>query len=301
MQTPRRFLPSISGLRALEALDRLGTATAVAEELSQSQSAISRQLSALETQLGVTLIERERQRMQLTPAARDYAAEIRAALGQISRASMRLAVNPEGGALTLAILPSFGMHWLVPRLPDFARRHPGITVNMGTRLRPFDFAREGFDAAIHHGRADWPGAEHLRLRRERLLAVAAPDFLARHDIAKPADLLGLPLLHIETRPSAWADWMAGYGIRTRLPAGTQYDQFATITQAARHGLGVALLPDFLAEAECAAGRLAPAYGEPRPAPTAYYLVWPQGARTPSLARFRDWLAAQAEEEDPLPR
>jgi DNA-binding transcriptional LysR family regulator len=303
MSLPRRFLPSISALRALEALDRLGSATAAAEELAQTQSAVSRQLKTLEEQLGVSLFLRQGRHIRLTPEAATYAAKVRAALQQIAQASVRLTVNPLGGSLSLAILPTFGMRWLVPRLADFARRHPEVTINLSTRLRPFNFASQNFDAAIHFGQADWPGTTALRLRSEAVLAVAAPDLLARYGaIADAADMLRLPLLHIETRPHAWAEWFAAHGVPEARPGGTVYDQFSTITQAALHGLGVALLPDYLTEQDLATGRLAVAWGDKTLMTGAYYLVWPEAnARDPALLTFRNWLAGQAEDEDNLPR
>ncbi|MDR9485497.1 MAG: LysR family transcriptional regulator [Sediminimonas sp.] len=302
MIAPRRFLPSIASLRALEALDRLGSATAVAEELNLTQSAVSRQLQTLETQLGVTLITRTRRQMTLTPAAVAYAADVRAALQKIAQAALKLQVKPEGGTVNLAILPTFGMRWLVPRLADFARLHPDITINMSTRLSPFNFASEPFDAAIHFGTPDWPGTDHMRLRTERVIAVCAPSLLEGVKINGPEDVGKLPLLHIETRPDAWAEWLSAYGVAGDPLTGTLYDQFSTITQAALHGLGVALLPDYLAEQDLATGRLVRAWGGPIEMQGAYYLVWPKShAHDPAVTRFRDWLATQSEDEDPLPR
>ena len=303
MTLPRRFLPSISALRALEALDRLGSATAAAEELSQTQSAISRQLKTLEDQLGVTLFLRQGRSLILTPQAAEYADRIRSALQQIAQASVKLTVNPVGGSLSLAILPSFGMRWLVPRLADFARLHPEVTINLSTRLKPFNFASEPFDAAIHFGKSDWLGTEALRLKTEAVLPVASPDFLAaRPPVRAARDLLDLPLLHIETRPNAWAAWLAAHGVEGAKINGTIYDQFSTITQAALHGLGVALLPDYLAEQDLATGRLTCVWGNKTMISGAYYLVWPiQNGRDPALTTFRDWLAGQAEDEDLLPR
>lgn len=303
MTLPRRFLPSISSLRALEALDRLGSATAAAAELSQTQSAVSRQLKTLEDQLGVTLLLRQGRSIHLTPAAADYADKIRGALQQIAQASVKLTTHPVGGSLRLAILPTFGMRWLVPRLADFARLHPEVTINLSTRLKPFNFVTEPFDAAIHFGKPDWLGTDALRLRTERVVAVATPDFLTRHaPIETAADLLRLPLLQIETRPNAWPAWFEAQGVSGAKIGGTIYDQFSTITQAALHGLGVALLPDFLAEQELAAGRLSLAFGDKALNSGAYYLVWPvQNGRDPALRSFRDWLAGQAEDEDLLPR
>ncbi|MDX1780191.1 MAG: LysR family transcriptional regulator [Thalassovita sp.] len=298
----RRLFPSIASLRALEALDRLGSATAVAEELNQTQSAVSRQLQALEAQLGTTLILREKKSMRLTPAAAEYAATIRDALQVISQASLKVQVNPRGGSLNLAILPTFGMRWLVPRLPDFAARYPDITINMSTRLKPFDFSREPFDAAIHYGHAEWPGTENLKLKTENLLPVCAPQVLRDVTIAHPRDMLGMPLLHIETRPRAWAQWFESYGVDGTGISGTLFDQFSTILQAAVHGLGVALLPDYLVQQDLENGKLVVAYGGPTRPLGAYYLVWPtEKSSDRSLKTFRDWLVSQAEEEDPLPR
>lgn len=302
MNLPRRLLPSIAALRALEALDRLGSASAAAEELSLTQGAVSRQLRALEGQLGVELVLRDAKRLAPTPEAAAYAGEIRQALGLIAQATLRVQSAPLGGALNLAILPTFGMRWLMPRLPDFARRHPEVTVNMSTRIHRFNFAAETFDAALHFGSGDWPGTDRLLLRTERVLPVCAPELLPR-PLPAPDAVLGLPLLHIETRPRAWADWLARYGIDRSAPLpGTVHDQFSTITQAALHGLGVALMPDYLVEPEIAAGRLVPAFGAPVEAEGAYWLVWPrEKARLPALRLFRDWLATCAEAEDPLPR
>lgn len=303
MTLPRRLLPSIASLRALESLDRLGSATAAAMELSQTQSAVSRQLKTLEDQLGVTLFLRQGRSLVLTPEAAAYADEIRSALQQIAQASVKLTVSPAGGSLNLAILPSFGMRWLVPRLADFARLHPEVTINLSTRLRPFNFALEPFDAAIHFGRNNWPDTEGLRLRTEAVLPVASSDFLAAHAPVRSArDLLSLPLLHIETRPEAWAAWFSRHGVETAQVSGTIYDQFSTITQAALHGLGVALLPDYLAEQDLATGRLRRVWGADAMVSGAYYLLWPvRNGRNAALRTFRDWLAGQAEDEDPLPR
>ncbi len=298
----RRMLPSTASLRALEALDRLGSATAVARELNLTQSAVSRQLQSLEDQLGVDLMVRDGRRLMLTQDAEGYAAEIRAALHKITQASLRLTVNPSGGSLDLAILPTFGMRWLVPRLADFARRHPDVTVNLTTRIKPFNFDTEPHDAAIFFGDGHWSGMGSLQLRTERVIAICAPHLLSDITITKAADLLDLPLLHIESRPDAWPAWFEAQGIGAERVSGMIYDQFATIIQAAVHGIGVALLPDYLTEHDIAAGRLVPVWGGVTPVPGAYHLVWPKEKdRDRALLIFRDWLATQTGDEDALPR
>lgn len=289
---PRRHLPPIPALMALEAVDRLGTASAAAEELSLTQGAISRALQGLEAQLGVPLLIRERQRLALTPAARDYVAEVRRALHTLASASLTLRANPTGGSLNLAILPAFGMHWLAPRLPRFTEAHPEVTLNLATRLRPFDFAGSGFDAAIHYGRQDWPGTASLKLMDEALIAVAAPS-LVPQPLEKAEDILRHPLLQMESRTGDWGRWLSHHGAGGQRPGGMLFDQFATMAQGAVHGLGIALLPTFLIPRELAEGRLIPVFGGKVPALGSYSLVWPndQPERGP-LTSFRLWLAKE---------
>ncbi|WP_120501277.1 LysR substrate-binding domain-containing protein [Roseovarius sp. EL26] len=302
MSPSRRFLPPIASLQALEAVERLGSATAAARELSQTQSAVSRQLQSLETQLGVDLFVKQGRRLSLTPEAIDYALDIREALKIIGQSSLKLTINPAGGSLDLAILPSFGMRWLVPRLPEFAQLHPEVTINLSTRLSEFNFTSEPFDAAIHFGKHDWPETDALHLKDEAVIAVCAPDFLADKSIRSAKDLLQHPLMHIQTRPSAWRDWFSAQGESVDHVGGMLYDQFSTIIQAALHGLGVALIPDYLVEQDLASGRLVRAWGHATPLPGAYFLVWPKTkSKDAAVLKFRNWLAAQMDQEDMLPR
>jgi DNA-binding transcriptional LysR family regulator len=291
---PRRYLPPIPALMALEAVDRLGTASDAAKELSLTQGAVSRALQGLEAQLGVPLLLRERQRLRLTPAGHDYVAEVRKALHLLASASITLRANPTGGSLNLAILPAFGMHWLAPRLARFAQTHPGVTVNLSTRLRPFDFTGSSFDAAIHYGHQDWPGADSLKLMDEEILAVAAPGFPA---LSEATDILRHPLLQLESRTGDWGRWLSHHGHAGIRPPGMMFDQFATLTQGAVHGMGLALIPTFLIQRELAEGRLLPAFGPPIRALGSYYLVWPNALpeRAP-LRALRLWL--QGEIADP---
>lgn len=298
MLAPRRLLPSMSSLAAFEAVARLGTASAAAAELSLTQGAVSRGLKALEDQLGVVLLSRERQRLKLTPAGEDYVQQVRAGLSMIAQASLRLRANPGGGSLSLAILPAFGVQWLAPRLAAFTREFPGVTVNLSTRLKPFDFATQPFDAAIHFGREDWPGANHLHLMEEIVLPVCAPTLLSR-PLAQASDLLTLPLLQLESRPGAWGRYLTAQGIAGQRPSGMIFDQFATMTQGAIHGLGVALLPLFLIEAELQSGRLVPAWNQPGGGLGSYYLVWPRDMpRRAPLSAFCDWIKKQLPDRGP---
>lgn len=290
----RRFIPSTRLLLAFDAVMRHGTVTAAAQELSLTQSAVSRLILALEEQLGKELFSRVRRRLIPNATAQNYHKDIARALDIVQRASMSLVANPEGGTLSLAVLPTFATRWLGPRLGSFMGLHPGIAVNLSTRIGWFDFAGETFDAAIYFGQSDWHGGEHLKLFDERVTACASRDFIKTHNLTSLEDLAGLPLLHLESRPTAWADWFAGQGGTPSGAGGMLMDQFSMMIQAAISGLGVALLPDYLAQIEIDAGRLGPVLKTAVPIRGAYWLVWPEDKNTSApLAAFRSWLAEQS--------
>lgn len=291
---PRRFLPSVSLLLAFEAVLRHESVTAAARELSLTQSTVSRLIQTLEEQLGQTLFLRQRKRLIPTDAARTYGRDISRALDMIQQASTALVVNPDGGALSLAILPTFGTRWLAPRLGRFLEATPGISVNLATRVKRFGFEAELFDAVIFFGQPDWPGARHLKLFDETLTACASAAFLQRHPVRSAADMMTLPLLQLETRLDAWEAWFRGQGAAAPRASGMLVDQFSMMIQAAISGLGIALLPDYLARTEIAEGRLAPILRQAVPGTGAYWLAWPAEKQTyRPLTAFRDWIGTQS--------
>ena len=198
-----RRLPQTSLLETFEA----------AADLNMMQGAVSRQIRALEEQLGTELFVRERKRISLSPAGATYLEDISCALSIIRTASTALQVNPEGGVLHLGIVPTFGTRWLAPRLPQFFKENPGITVNLTTRLRPFDFGSEHLDAAIHFGAGEWPGTEHLYLADEMVVLACSPQLLPQLNIKTVEDVARGPLLHLATRQKAWGRWFEMNGSR----------------------------------------------------------------------------------------
>lgn len=298
MQLPRRFLPPMSLLCAFEAAARHQSFTAAAAELHLTQSAVSRQIRALEERIGAELFVRERQTVRLSAAGQAYAEEIRAALTRISAATLNLKSNPHGGSLNLAILPTFGTRWLAPRLPQFFLECPGVTINLTTRLAPFDFQLEDVDAAIHFGQPYWSGAELVLLMSETVVPACSPALAAQHAFVEPADLLRAPLLHVASRADAWRCWFARYQVAAGDAQAMVLDQFATAAQAAIAGVGVALLPSFLIERELQQGDLVRALPHlpEMESSERYYLAWPNSrAEHPPLQSFREWLQRTARE------
>lgn len=155
-----------------------------------------------------------------------------------------------------------------------ATRHPDISGTLGTRLKPFDFAQERFDAAIHFGLRDWPGGAEV-------IPCCAPVLRpARTD--DPQALLALPLLHLEGRPGAWEEWFEAQGTQAVNLRSMLFDQFSTLAEAAARGFGIALLPRHMAESEFARGRLVAGFDRSVPMPGRYALFWPE-TRPPSRA------------------
>ncbi|WP_420566811.1 LysR family transcriptional regulator [Thalassovita sp.] len=291
---PRRFLPSIRLLLAFDAVMRLGSVTAAASELNLTQSAVSRLILSLEQQLGKELFTRARRRLIPNTAAHGYHKHIARALDIVQRASMSVVANPDGGTLTLAVLPTFATRWLGPRLSDFLAQTPGVAVNLSTRIGRFDFADEAFDAAIFYGQPDWPGGQHLKLFDEQVTACVSPQFAQQYPMRSLSDLADVPKLQLESRPTVWADWFEGQGAPVPNTEGMLMDQFSMMIQAAISGLGVALLPDYLTQTEITEGRLVPIFQQAVPVRGAYWLVWPEEkSQDAPLPAFRDWLSSQA--------
>lgn len=290
MSYQRRLLPSTSMLMAFDAAARTGSFTVAARELNLTQGAVSRQVSALENQLDVELFKRVRKTIELTDTGKLYAQEIHTALQAIRNASLNAMTNPLNGTLNLAILPTFGTRWLMPRFPGFLEEQPDITVNFVSKLSPFDFQSENLHAAIHYGLPDWPGTDSTFLMSEEAIPVCSPRFLEQNRIDSPQDLISLPLLHLETRPEAWDNWFRSNDIEPPTDQGMLFEQFSIIAQAAVAGLGAALLPKFLIQSELDRGELEIILDMPLQSDSGYYLVTPvDKADYAPISAFRDWL------------
>ncbi len=293
LSIPRRFLPSLTALSAFESAARTGSVTKAASELSLTQGAISRQISALEEQLEVRLFYRERQKIRLTPAGHAYVREIREGLKRIGSASMSLRANPAGGSLSVAVPPAFAAKWLVPRLPKFLRAHADVTLNLLTRETPVAFQSEPVDAVIHLGEDHWPDVERLDMSPHEVLPVCNRALKDRYGFRQPADLRDAPLLHLISWPDGWEQWLGHHGAPAEQVHGMLFDQLITLAAAASAGIGLALLPPLLFADELKHGELVPALPLPLISTLRYRLVWPKDRNEyPPLLAFKSWLTEQ---------
>jgi LysR family glycine cleavage system transcriptional activator len=278
-------------LAAFNATARNGSLSGAARDLNLTQGAVSRQVAALERQLGTALLARRGRGIELTSAGKAYAEEIHGVLAALRKASLNAISSPLSCTLNLAILPTFGTRWLMPRFPGFLQRHPDITINFVTRLVQFDFGAEPIDAAIHFGAPDWPRAVCTFLMGEESIPVCSPRLLADPLAINFQDLHRLPLLHLESRADAWQNWFAANGEHLAVNSGGMlFEQFSLAIQAAVAGVGVALLPRFLITGELDRGELIVLSDKSVKTELAYYLVTPETrADYAPVVAFRDWL------------
>lgn len=293
----RRKIPSTAALVAFEASARHQSFTRAADELALTQGAVCRQIAGLEAFLGVELFRRSRRGVLLTEAGTAYAAKVAAQLDAVERDTLALMGAQGAMGLELAVVPTFATQWLLPRLKDFQRLHPEVTVHLTNRTRPFLFADTGFDAAIYFGDGDWSGTEAHFLMHEHLTPVCSPTLLGGQP-ATAERIAELPLLQQSTRPYAWRQWFAAQGLNvSRDMTGPRLELFSMLAQAARHEMGVALIPPFLIQRELADGSLVVALDRPVPdGGRAYYLTVPERkVESAALQAFRDWLLGQAQQ------
>lgn len=291
----RRKIPSTAALIAFEAAARQQSFTKAADELALTQSAICRQVAALEGFLGIELFRRSRRGVKLTEAGVSYARRVAAQLDAVERDTLAMMGGRGAARIELAVVPTFGTQWLLPRLKDFQRLHPEITVNLTNRTRPFLFADTDFDAALYFGDADWSGTEAHFLMRENPVPVCSPALLSGRASLTPTELAQLPLLQQGTRPYGWRQWFEALGVQVAGDmSGPRYELFSMLAQAAMHDMGVALIPPFLIETELQQGRLCVASQQHYLSDKAYYLMIPERrSESPSVRLFCEWLLAQA--------
>lgn len=295
-----RKIPSLQALNCFEAAARHQSYTYAARELALTQSAVSKQIALLEDFLGMRLFERTRHGVVLTGAGASYARQIATRLDGLERDTLdTMARQGGGGAVQLAAVPTFATRWLLPRLADLTVQHPDITVHIDACTRPFMFAESEYDAALYAGTAEqvakWPGTRAALLMHEEVVPVASPRLLGGRNDWSPLAIAQLPLLQQSTRPDAWRQWFDAMGVSSELALhGPRYELSSMLAVAASHGLGVALLPRMLVEAELASAELRIVSDHPLRGKRAYYLVTPEVAQEkPALVRFQHWLQGQA--------
>jgi len=287
--------PTMSELRAFESVARHGSFTRAAAELNLTQSAVSRQVAALENAVGARLVLRRSGRLELPDEARDYLNGVRNALSRLDHATALLRKRQRAGApVNVSSAPTFATQWLLPRLDRFRQAHPDVVLNFLPYTPQFDFSSPGeLDVAIQFGEGRFPHADAHYLLGRDVVPICHPGLAGT--FTTPGDLAGQPLLqHVEV-PRAWRDWFAAVGAPVDAPeAGPRYCQYAMILRAVGARLGLGLLPRCLIEEPLARGEIAIAFDVPARARHGHWLCVPRDKeRQAGVERFRGWLAREA--------
>lgn len=291
----RRRLPSLNALKAFEASARRESFTQAADELCVTQGAVSQQVKGLESELGVRLFRRERQRLVITDAGRAYLEVVRDAFDRLAMGTERLLQREKSGTLTITTSPNFAAKWLVHRLGRFAEAHPGIDLRVSASVQHVDFTREDIDLAIRHGDGLWPGMHVTRLCTEELFPVCSPMLLnARAALRTLSDIKHHTLLHTDDT-DGWAQWLSSVSITSiDFKRGIVFNQASMAIDAAVDGQGIALARTALAASDLIARRLIRPFAQSLPAPYAFWIVCPKSAADlPKISTFRDWLLQEA--------
>jgi DNA-binding transcriptional LysR family regulator len=289
--------PPLNALRTFEAFARHGSMTRAADELCVTHGAVSRQIAALQTALGVTLLSGPRHALALTSAGRDLAERLTQAFGVIDDAvaEVRQSAPRE---IEISCLGTFALKWLIPRLPEFLAMHPEVRVRLSESYASVDFRRDRFDGAIRILEPDdRPArAEATRFLDQHQGPVGAPQLMATFPTLEA--LATAPRLRSATFRRAWGAWGALAGLD--LPPAPVEREFAhnhSLAEAAVSGLGVAIAPWAFVAPDIESGRLAAPFGFVE-RPSFFAFLRPEGRRDAAVDAFRDWLVAEGRRSPP---
>ncbi len=297
-----RTLPSLELIRGFEAAARLSSFTRAAEELFITQSAVSRQVQALEEHLGTALFERRHRSIRLTHAGELLYRAASQALLILGDTAARITQEGAQRSVTVSCTFGFASLWLVPRLMDFRELHPDVDVRIAANNRIIDLERERMEVAVRYCTADLVPAGTPRLFGEEVFPVCSPALLERRGkrLLVPSDLARHVLLHQEGADrdwptGSWGAWLEAVQLSRLKPAGAlRFDQYDQLIQAAIEGQGVALGIGALVKRHLRQGRLVAPFEQKSSSPRGYYLVVASHAASRSeVASFRSWLMRAA--------
>ena len=288
----RPYLP-LNALRAFEASARHLSFTRAAIELCVTQAAVSHQVKALEERFGVPLFRRLPRGLALTDEGLALLPSVTDGFDRIGQMVERF----EGGrlreVLTVGVVGTFAIGWLLPRLPDFERAYPFVDLRLMTNNNRVDIAGEGLDYAIRFGDGAWHGTAVVPIVDAPVAPLCAAAMAS--GLRDPRDLHGYPLLR-SYRSDDWPTWFDAAGVPAPPIRGPVFDTSLAMVEAALLGAGVALAPPTMFEAVLAGGRLVQPFATTVPIGR-YWLTWLNSRRpTTAMAAFRDWLATAAAPE-----
>lgn len=289
-------LASLPHLPAFEAAARHGSFRVAGDELCITTGAVSRHIRSLEEQLGTQLFYRSHKSVRLTEAGESFSRIATRVLNELAAAEKTFSVSPPSGRLTVQCLPTFAMHWLMPRLSGLNELHPDLTVDVTTSIGPVNFDTP-FDIAIRRDPAHFSGLKSIPFLKEFSLLVCSADYLRRRPLVSPDRLEGHVKIQIRAREDLWKSWHAQF-------PNDGDDDTQTITldhtfaaiQAAEDGLGLVVIPHLFCARHLESGRLISPFNEQRISTGEYYLLW-RDRNDEAVKTFLHWLRSFGEYTD----
>nr|WP_281068709.1 LysR substrate-binding domain-containing protein [Ramlibacter agri] len=287
-------------MRAFEAVARHLSVSRAAEVLGVTHSAVSRQVTALEAQLGVQLFTRDKARLQLSNSGRILFADVAPAFERLQAAVRNVQAQASPSTLLINVPPSFAMRWLIPRLAAYQRRRPDAEIRLTTGKEPLaEVVGRGFDLVVRRQSSASRKLDSVPFLTASLVPVCAPELLEQQAIRKPGDLRQHVLLHSNQQALEWPEWLAKAGVPELKPRSELvFEEIYFAMQAALDGMGVALVPSPLAADDIAAGRLVLPLYLPRVGARDYhYFASPASGSKALVEEFGQWLRKEGKESN----
>jgi DNA-binding transcriptional LysR family regulator len=296
-------IPPLKAIIAFECIARTKSVNRAAEELDLTPSAVSHQLSNLESIIGQTLFQRTGRGLILTPTGERYLSDVTGSLAELNRATERASSRKEVDILRVHSSPSFGLMWLLPRLPMFQEANGDIQLNLACSYENVSFSSGLYDIDIRHGYGEWTNLEVRTVRGEHIAPLASPQYLELNPVKTPDDLLSHRLIYSESPLVQWRQWFGRAGV-----AGAQktfdfsFDRSYMSLETAALGVGIACESLLLASKRISEGRLVPVFDNSHSVEVgAHHLVYPgPNAGLPRVERFVAWIEAEIERSTPRP-
>lgn len=283
----------LNALRAFEASARLGSLTKAGMELRVGQTAISHQIKLLEKDLGFTLFERLPRGIALTEEAQALLPVLTDALRRVSDKLHQLRAGCTAEIVTIGVVSSFALGWLLPRLQEFSAQHPQIEARIKTNNNRADTLLDGLDLFIRFGDGAWHGTEAVELMQAPLAPVCSPALAEA--IRAPEHLLTQRLLR-SYRQDEWPLWFRMAGLTPPVARGWVFDNSLALVEAAAQGFGVALVPAAMFARDIASGRIV----QPLDLGVATGSYWltrlKSRAETSAIIAFRRWIIGRLQAE-----
>jgi len=281
----------LSGLRAVEAVGRLGSLAAAADELGVTPGAVSQQLQRTEDALGQALFAREAKGLRLTSLGTEICARLTAGMTELSRA-VALAEQRSQDVLTVSVAPIFASKWLVWKLDGFRKADPEVRVRIDADVGVVDPNTADVDVCVRVGKGNYPGVKAEWMLDQEVFPVCHP--VLAEQLKTPADLAKVPIVRDRYAMFDWDVWLEPNGLdKSVLGEGPMFSDGALCLDAAIAGQGVFLAWEPLASHALASGQVVAPFPDRYPTGDSYWFVTGVARRpNPHVARFHDWLKAE---------